>query len=58
MKLILGASPKSGSKKPIIRIFWKLLSKTWIESLYLCGFRKATVEMEMKPARALTLPKL
>ena len=43
-------------KKAFFRIFWKILAKTGPQSLYLCGFPEASVEMEVAPFRALTQP--
>ena len=47
--------PKITFKKAFFRIFWKILAKTGPQSLYLCGFPEARVEMEVAPFRALTL---
>ena len=47
--------PKITFKKAFFRIFWKILAKTGPQSLYLCGFPEASVEMEVAPFRALTL---
>ena len=41
-------------KKPFFRIFWKILAKTGPQTLYLCGFPEASVEMRVAPFRALT----
>ncbi len=49
--------PKITFKKAFFRIFWKILAKTGPQSLYLCGFPEARVEMEVAPFRALTLLK-
>ena len=46
--------PKITFKKAFFRIFWKILAKTGPQSLYLCGFPEASVEMEVAPFRALT----
>ena len=46
--------PKITFKKAFFRIFWKILAKTGPQSLYLCGFPEARVEMEVAPFRALT----
>ena len=46
--------PKITFKKAFFRIFWKILAKTGSQSLYLCGFPEASVEMEVAPFRALT----
>ena len=46
--------PKITFKKAFFRIFWKILVKTGPQSLYLCGFPEASVEMEVAPFRALT----
>ena len=46
--------PKITFKKAFFRIFWKILAKTSPQSLYLCGFPEASVEMEVAPFRALT----
>ena len=46
--------PKIIFKKAFFRIFWKILAKTGPQSLYLCGFPEARVEMEVAPFRALT----
>ena len=46
--------PKITFKKIFFRIFWKILAKTGPQSLYLCGFPEAIVEMEVAPFRALT----
>lgn len=46
--------PKITFKKVFFRIFWKILAKTGPQSLYLCGFPEASVEMEVAPFRALT----
>ena len=46
--------PKITFKKAFFRIFWKILAKTDPQSLYLCGFPEASVEMEVAPFRALT----
>lgn len=48
--------PKITFKKAFFRIFWKILAKTGPQSLYLCGFPEASVEMKVAPFRALTLP--
>ena len=48
--------PKITFKKAFFRIFWKILAKTGPQSLYLCGFPEASVEMEVAPFRALTQP--
>lgn len=45
--------PKITFKKAFFRIFWKILAKTGPQSLYLCGFPEARVEMEVAPFRAL-----
>ena len=42
-------------KKLFFRIFWKILAKTGPQTLYLCGFPEASVEMKVAPFRALTL---
>ena len=47
--------PKITFKKAFFRIFWKILAKTGPQSLYLCGFPEARVEMKVAPFRALTL---
>ena len=47
--------PKITFKKAFFRIFWKILAKTGPQTLYLCGFPEARVEMEVAPFRALTL---
>ena len=47
--------PKITFKKVFFRIFWKILAKTGPQSLYLCGFPEASVEMKVAPFRALTL---
>ena len=41
-------------KKLFFRIFWKILAKTGPQTLYLCGFPEASVEMKVAPFRALT----
>ena len=46
--------PKITFKKVFFRIFWKILAKTGPQSLYLCGFPEASVEMKVAPFRALT----
>ena len=46
--------PKITFKKAFFRIFWKILAKTGPQSLYLCGFPEASVEMKVAPFRALT----
>ena len=46
--------PKITFKKAFFRIFWKILAKTGPQSLYLCGFPEARVEMKVAPFRALT----
>ena len=46
--------PKITFKKAFFRIFWKKLAKKGPQSLYLCGFPEASVEMEVAPFRALT----
>jgi len=46
--------PKITFKKAFFRIFWKILAKTGPQSLYLCGFPEASVEMEVAPFRAST----
>ena len=46
--------PKITLKKAFFRIFWKILAKTGPQSLYLCGFPEASVEMRVAPFRALT----
>ena len=46
--------PKITFKKAFFRIFWKILAKTDPQSLYLCGFPEASVEMKVAPFRALT----
>ena len=46
--------PKITFKNTFFRIFWKILAKTGPQSLYLCGFPEASVEMEVAPFRALT----
>ena len=46
--------PKITFKKAFFRIFWKILAKTGPQSLYLCGFPEASVEMRVAPFRALT----
>ena len=48
--------PKITFKKAFFRIFWKILAKTGPQSLYLCGFPEASVEMKVAPFRALTHP--
>ena len=45
--------PKITFKKAFFRIFWKILAKTSPQSLYLCGFPEARVEMKVAPFRAL-----
>ena len=50
--------PKITFKKAFFRIFWKILAKTGPQSLYLCGFPEASVEMKVAPFRALTQPTL
>ena len=50
--------PKITFKKAFFRIFWKILAKTDPQSLYLCGFPEASVEMEVAPFRALTPPRI
>ena len=47
-------TPKITFKKAFFRIFWKILAKTGPQSLYLCGFPEASVEMKVAPFRALT----
>ena len=47
-------TPKITFKKAFFRIFWKILAKTGPQSLYLCGFPEARVEMKVAPFRALT----
>ena len=47
-------TPKITFKKAFFRIFWKILAKTGPQSLYLCGFPEARVEMKVTPFRALT----
>ena len=46
--------PKITFKKAFFRIFWTILAKTGPQSLYLCGFPEASVEMKVAPFRALT----
>ena len=46
--------PKITLKKAFFRIFWKILAKTGSQTLYLCGFPEASVEMSVAPFRALT----
>ena len=46
--------PKITFKIAFFRIFWKILAKTGPQSLYLCGFPEARVEMKVAPFRALT----
>ena len=46
--------PKITLKKAFFRIFWKILAKTGSQTLYLCGFPEASVEMRVAPFRALT----
>ena len=46
--------PKITFKNTFFRIFWKILAKTGPQSLYLCGFPEARVEMKVAPFRALT----
>ena len=46
--------PNFTFKKPFFRIFWKILAKTGPQTLYLCGFPEASVEMRVAPFRALT----
>ena len=46
--------PKITFKKAFFRIFWKILAKTGPQSLYLCGFPEARVEMKVALFRALT----
>ena len=46
--------PKITLKKAFFRIFWKILAKTGPQTLYLCGFPEASVEMKVAPFRALT----
>ena len=46
--------PKITFKKAFFRIFWKILAKTGPQTLYLCGFPEASVEMRVAPFRALT----
>ena len=41
-------------KNAFFRIFWKILAKTGPQTLYLCGFPEASVEMSVAPFRALT----
>ena len=41
-------------KNAFFRIFWKILAKTGPQTLYLCGFPEASVEMRVAPFRALT----
>ena len=41
-------------KKLFFRIFWKILAKAGPQTLYLCGFPEASVEMKVAPFRALT----
>ncbi len=50
--------PKITFKNTFFRIFWKILAKTGPQSLYLCGFPEASVEMEVAPFRALTQNKI
>lgn len=50
--------PKITFKKAFFRIFWKILAKTGPQSLYLCGFPEASVEMKVAPFRALTQTRL
>ena len=40
-------------KNAFFRIFWKIPAKTSPETLYLCGFLEASVEMRVAPFRAL-----
>ena len=47
---------KNHLQKAFFRIFWKILAKTGPQSLYLCGFPEASVEMKVAPFRALTQP--
>ena len=46
--------PKNTFKKAFFRIFWKILAETGQQTLYLCGFPEASVEMKDAPFRALT----
>ena len=45
--------PKMTFKNAFFRIFWKIPAKTSPETLYLCGFPEASVEMRVAPFRAL-----